>query len=341
MRRFLIHCLLITAATIAAYLPVAGHDFVSFDDEHYLLEHDHVRNGLTSDSVHWAFTTGYMSNWHPITWLSFMLDAQFFGLDPGRFHVVNVIFHAANALLLFALLARTTGATWPSLLVAVLFALHPLHVESVAWVSQRKDVLSTCFGLLCIIAYVSYTQRGGAARYILVIILAALGLMSKPMLVTWPFVLLLFDFWPLNRIRTSQSGLLFSPPFHEGNGGGSPPHETPAPSSTHTSHTKQTTALISLHRAVIEKIPLFLLAATSSFITYHVQHAGGSMANTHAVAAAPRIANAVVSYVRYLGKTIWPTDLCILYPHPDAPGGTPWSAAQIVAAAALLVVGSD
>ncbi|GAG34862.1 unnamed protein product, partial [marine sediment metagenome] len=198
--QFLIYLSLVV--TIAAvYLPVSNYEFLKYDDDTYVTDNQHVRGGLSSKNIKWAFTAGHASNWHPVTWLSHMLDCQFFGLQPGAHHIVNVLFHIANTLLLLYLLSLMTHTLWPPVFAAAVFALHPLHIESVAWIAERKDLLSTFFGLLTIIAYVRYTKRRKPGEYFAVLVFFVLGLMAKPMLVTIPFVLLLLDYWPLGRFR--------------------------------------------------------------------------------------------------------------------------------------------
>jgi len=192
-------CFAIAAITAAVYWPVSKFGFVNYDDTAYVSENQTVKDGLTPDGIEWAFRTGFTGNWHPVTWLSLMLDCELFGANPGALHLVNLFFHIANSLLLLGLLKKLTGSFWQSAFVAALFALHPLHVESVAWISERKDVLSTFYLLLTLLAYSCYVKKTNAANYLLVLVLFALGLMSKPMLVTVPFVLLLLDFWPINR----------------------------------------------------------------------------------------------------------------------------------------------
>ncbi|NTW16972.1 MAG: glycosyltransferase family 39 protein, partial [Syntrophaceae bacterium] len=187
--------------TLAVFWPVKDHEFINFDDTEYVTENVHVRGGITLKGVTWAFTTFHAGNWHPLTWLSHMLDVQFFGLKAGWHHLMNLLFHIANTLLLFLVLHRMTKALWQSAFVAALFALHPLHVESVAWVAERKDVLSTFFWMLTMGAYVFYVEKPETRRYVLTLFFFALGLMAKPMLVTLPFVLLLLDYWPLKRLQ--------------------------------------------------------------------------------------------------------------------------------------------
>jgi tetratricopeptide (TPR) repeat protein len=286
--RVLFLCALLGIVIFAVYLPVRNHEFISFDDDAYVTKNPNVQSGLTSQNIKWAFTTGHASNWHPLTWLSHQLDYSLFDGNSGAHHLVNVLFHVANSLLLLIVLNRLTKRLWPSAFVAALFALHPLHVESVAWVAERKDVLSTFFWFLTMLAYTRYAEKPSAFRYVTTLILFALGLMSKPMLVTLPFVLLLLDYWPLDRIRN-------------------------------------------LKKVVIEKIPFFLLSAVSSIITYAVQQKGG------AVAVAPlneRLANAVYSYLAYIGKMFWPSNLAVLYPQPA--GGIP--SAKVVLYAFILVL---
>ncbi len=343
-------CLLLALATLAAYWPVAQLDFVNYDDLDYVTSNSHVLDGLSWGNVRWAFTSGHASNWHPVTWLSHMLDCQLFGQSAGAHHAVSLTFHIANTLLLFLVLRRMTGAHWRSALVAALFGLHPLHVESVAWISERKDVLSTFFLLMCLGAYARYVeitegerrteragdsapaieerrQKTGAKRhkaknqgtraasspvpaalahsrsrfaplvlYLLAVFLFALGLMSKPMLVTLPFLLLLLDWWPLRRL---QGGPLRS----------------------------QSKTLV---RLVVEKVPFLALSLVSSITTVIVQQRGGSVSTTISVGA--RVANALVAYGRYIGKMLWPAHLCVIYPHPGH-----WPAWQVALSAALLL----
>ena len=203
MTRSRLICLLLALITLLVYLPVSRHAFIVYDDGDYVVQNKIVRAGLTWSGVKWAFDSWHSSNWHPLTWLSHMLDCELFGLNPGAHHLVNVLFHAANVVLLFLLLLRMTSARWPAAIVAALFAWHPLHVESVAWVAERKDVLSTFFGLFALLAYVRYVREKSRASFWMAVLLFAFALMSKPMLVTLPFVLLLLDFWPLRRFEFS------------------------------------------------------------------------------------------------------------------------------------------
>ena len=283
--------------TLVLYLPVAHHDFISLDDNQYVTANPVVQAGLTWAGVKWAFTNIIASNWFPLTWLSHMLDCQLYGVNPAGHHLTNVFFHIANVLLLFAWLNRATGALWRSALVAALFAWHPLRVESVAWVAERKDVLSAFFWLLTLLAYTRYVKKPGATAYLLTLFLFACGLMSKPMVVTLPFVLLLADFWPLRRL-TDDGG--------------------------------RTT---DLKKLVVEKIPFFALTLAESCINFIAQKAGGATWSADALPLPVRLANALVSYVRYLSKTFWPTDLAIIYPYQNH-----WPLWFVLAAAILLLV---
>ena len=282
-------CFFLSLLAFAVYRGVLGNDFLNYDDFQYVTDNRHVTSGLSIGNVVWAFTSGYAANWHPVTWLSHMLDVDLFGLDPRGHHLVNLLFHCANTCLLFLILNKITGAVWRSVLVAALFAIHPLHVESVAWVAERKDLLSTLFGMLTILAYTWYVRGGGTWRYLAVFGCFTLGLMSKPMLVSLPFVLLLLDYWPLRRL---------------GIGGG----------ETADEHCRVAEKPL-LSRLIIEKLPLFALALLSSCITIYVQKAEA----LHTLEVTPlsfRIGNALVAYPRYLGKTVWPSDLAVLYPLP-------------------------
>ena len=299
----LIFCLLLVAATLAFYDPIVHNQFVDFDDLSYIQKNNHVLTGLTWDNVKWAITTHRDGNWHPLTWLSHALDCQLFGLNPVGHHYTNLLLHAANAVLLFLLLRRATGFKWSSLVVAALFALHPVNVESVAWAAERKNVLSMFFFLLALHAYDRYGRGGGRYLYWLVTVFFALGLMAKPQIVTLPFVLLLWDYWPLQRM---------------GAAGGSPAAATPR----------------SFAYLVWEKLPLFVLAAADSVVTALTQRAGESVRTLSEVSVSARVENVFVSYVRYIGKAFWPSRLAPMYPRPE--GSLP--AWQVVGAAALLLL---
>jgi protein O-mannosyl-transferase len=291
-------CLLLALATLAVYFPVRHYGFVNYDDSGYFFSNPRVLTGLTWPNIHWAFTSGQDANWHPLTWLSLMLDATLFGTGPAAPHLTNVLLHTANSILLFLLLLRLTKAIWRSAAVAMLFAVHPLHVESVAWISERKDVLSAFFGLLALLCYVRYVElvRDRVERnpiasetgenwrafiagspwlfYAGALFFFACGLMSKPMVVTLPCLLLLLDFWPLQRLNGSTG-----------------------------------------RRMMIEKIPFFLLTAAASAVTYVVQRNGFAVVPLSVIPLDERLGNALVSYARYLGKIFYPADLAVIYPY--------------------------
>ena len=313
MRKHVLIVLFLVVATLSVYMRAGGNGFVNYDDNRYVTANPHVATGITPGNVVWAFTTTTASNWHPLTWLSHMTDCQLYGLNPRWHHLTSVALHALNAVLLFLLLARMTHAPWRSAFVAALFALHPLHVESVAWVAERKDVLSTLFFLLTLLVYARYVERPGPARYVPVFCLYALGLMAKPMLVTLPCVLLLLDYWPLGRYRTANPAR----PVLPGDG---------------DSRGKLVNGS-SVGRLVLEKVPLFLLAAASGMITVYAQKSGEALASLEVVPYGLRISNAFVAYVAYIGKMFWPAGLSVIYPLP--PGVPLWQ----VAGAVLLLSG--
>src|SRR6202140_1018912 len=273
--------------TFGIYVHVIGHQFTTLDDPTYIQENSMVNRGVTRAGLAWAFTTFHAANWHPLTWIAHMIDSQLFGMNAGGHLLVNALIHVVNTLLVFWFLLRTTHARWPSALVAALFALHPLDVESVAWAAERKDTLSTFFGLLGLMAYARYAETLSWKHYVLVAVALALGLMAKPMLVTWPFVLLLLDYWPLRRFQwqpaTATKGFV--------------------------------RALVPLVR---EKLPLFCLVAASAVITIIAQSHGGAVRTFEQVPASLRLSNAVVSYAKYLFLTVWPWDLAMYYPFPRA-----------------------
>jgi tetratricopeptide (TPR) repeat protein len=286
--------------TVLAYEPIRENGFV-YDDELYIQHNPHVLAGLTGRSVAWAFTTDYASNWHPLTWLSLQLDHQLFGLEPWGYHLTNLLLHLANTVILLMLLWRMTGAWWRSALVAALFAVHPLHVESVAWVTERKDGLSTFFGLLSLWAYAGYVKRPGLGRYALVLLAYVASLLAKPMLVTLPFVLLLLDYWPLGRVARSEDRAAAK----EGDRG----------ATREGDHARTAVPILSL---ILEKVPLLLLAAASSAATWYAQQQGESVQALGQLPLEVRVGNALVAYVVYLRKMVWPSDLAAFYPHPQA-----------------------
>ena len=292
---------LLVAIVVLLYRPVLQHDFLRlWDDDAYVTDNLHVRSGLTIANMRWAFTSFEQSNWHPVTWLSHMLDCQLFGLNPAAQHCVNVLLHAANVLLLFWILQKATGAVWRSFFVALLFAVHPLNVETVAWIAQRKSLLSVFFSLLTVAAYGWYVRRGGWNRYLLLIFVFALSLMAKPMAVSLPLLLLLFDYWPLRRYE-----------------------ELAAP--------RRWTKL------TLEKLPLLAMSAASSVLTEMAQGAGGSVMGLSLLPVSTRIENAAISYVAYIGKILWPAKLATYYPLRFSPplGDAIASAVILVAVSAL------
>jgi tetratricopeptide (TPR) repeat protein len=271
--------------TVAAFLPLRHNGFILFDDPAYLTRNPQVGAGLSWGALAWAFTGTASDNWHPLTWVSHMLDVTLFGMNPAAHHLSSLLLHTLNAVLLFALLAALTGRRWPSALAAALFAVHPLHVESVAWASERKDLLAGLFWVLTLGSYLRYARRPGARRYAVTALCLGLGLLSKQMTVTLPLVLLLLDWWPLGRFAAGPQGAAL------------PAGRTPA-------------------RLVAEKIPLFALAGAAGAVTLLVQRGSGAVKGLDLIPLAPRAFNALVAYVRYLGKTLWPFELAALYPHP-------------------------
>jgi tetratricopeptide (TPR) repeat protein len=299
--------------TIAAFWGVTRNDFVNYDDPDYVAANPVVQAGLTRAGVRWAFVDsfGVMSNWHPLTWLSYMLDVEWFGLEPGKHHLTSAALHALSVVVLFLALARMTGSDGRSAFVAAIFAVHPLHVQSVAWASERKDVLSALFWMLTMWCYAWYVARPSALRYASVLIAFVLGLLSKPMLVTLPFVLLLLDYWPLRRFSTTSCEPASNADSPRTDRGGLP-----------------------LRGIILEKLPLLALAIVASAITFATQKKGGAISTVEERAAlSTRLANAVVSYLRYVGKFAWPRDLEVFYPYRL------WSAQLVlVSAIALLAV---
>jgi tetratricopeptide (TPR) repeat protein len=299
--QFFILGLLLVGMSLAVFGQLGGYDFINYDDEQYVTANHHVLGGLTGDGIRWAFTAMYASNWHPLTWLSHMLDVELYGLHPGGHHWTSVLLHVVNVVLLLWLFLRMTGDLWKSATVAALFAVHPLHVESVAWVAERKDVLSTMFWMLTMVMYVRYTERPNLSRYLVVALVLALGLMAKPMLVTVPFVLLLLDYWPLGRIRLE--------------------------SWSNPAERQMAWTLVK------EKLPLVAVVAASSVITYLAQAAGGAVRSLAVFPLGVRIDNALVAYVAYIRKMLWPSNLAIYYPHP----GSHLPFWEVIGAALLLV----
>ncbi len=291
----LVYGLLVIAA-IAAFWPVLNCDFVRYDDDKYVTENPNVTRGITRESAAWAFTSPHFHMWHPLTSLSHLLDCELFGLDPTWHHLTSLLFHTASTLLLFGILKRMTAAFWPCLFVALAFAVYPLNVESVAWIAERKNVLSGFFWMLTIAAYIRYAERPGLGWFLLLVLVFALATMTKPMVVTLPFVLVLLDYWPLGRLQWKR--LSEQENFSK-----------PGPEQTGFQRA-------SIRRLLLEKTPLFLLTIGLSAVTYIVQQRGGVVSDLGNVPLKYRAANALVSYVTYIGKMIWPSRLAVFYPHP-------------------------
>ena len=337
-------CGLLLLAVALVFGQAVRHEFVNFDDQSYVYENLHVQKGATLPGLGWAFTSFYAANWHPLTWLSHMLDVQFYSLWAGGHHLTNVLLHATSAIVLLLVLRQMTGRQWPSALVAALFAIHPLHVESVAWVAERKDILSGLFFVLTLAAYLRYVRRPfSVPRYLVVVLCFALGLMSKPMLVTLPLVLLLLDYWPLGRFGVTGSGATTLEPGSAGSEGRRTKGEgrtedaaTPMVSGTSSSAQRtvgQAGALRSgFLRLIVEKIPLLLLAVVSCAATLMAQTS--AMITLEKLPFSYRAANAVVSYVAYLGQSLCPTGLALFYPHPQ--DALSW---WIVGGCVLLLIG--
>ena len=295
LRGVLLIGLLLAAVTLILYWPVQSFDFVNFDDDIYVTDNRQVQRGLSMEGLRWAFTTFHTGNWHPLTWISHMTDVEAYGLDAGGHHRTNALIHAAAALLLYIVLRAMTGSLWGSALVAALFAIHPLHVESVAWVSERKDVLSGFFWILTMGAYTHYAKNPSLRRYLLVLVSFGMGLLSKPMLVTLPFVLLLLDYWPLKRLAGTRTA--FDPWVYAGG----------------------TAGRAGLLRLIVEKVPLFIVAAAACIVTLIAQREVGALWTLEKMPFEQRIANAFVAYMEYIRKMLWPADLSVLYPHAGMP----------------------
>jgi protein O-mannosyl-transferase len=300
-RKILFAMGLVVLLTVLAYAQVLHNDFIKFDDTVYVTANRMVQQGLTAQGLLWAVTTENAGNWHPLTWLSHMLDVELFALDPVGHHLTNLVLHIANALLLLVLSFSLTGHLGRSLTVALLFALHPLHVESVAWVAERKDVLSAFFWFLTLWAYLEYTRRPCLTLYLTVVTVFSLGLLAKPMLVTLPLVLLLLDYWPLNRT------------------GSNPASAAPG---------KGVKSLL------VEKLPLFGLSVAAAVVGVHAQSSAGSLNSIDAQALFSNAGNALISYVKYLWLLIWPTKLAVFYPFDPAAVTLP----KVVGAACLLAL---
>ena len=287
--------LFLVLSIVAVYHPVVSFEFVNLDDNLYVTENHHVQDGLSLDSIIWAFKTTRASNWHPLTWISHMLDIQLYGFNPGMHHASNLIIHTINCLLLFWILNRSTGTIWQSAIVAALFGLHPINVDSVAWIAQRKNLLSTFFFMLTLLAYVYYVKKPCFGMYMIALLMFALGLISKAIIVTLPFALLLMDFWPLRRIPVRILDDVHHDKFLENRMPGN----------------------ATVFRLLLEKIPFVLLSTASIVISHVVVQQHRILVSTVMRPMFLRIANAVVSYIAYIGKMIWPASLAVFYPYPE------------------------
>jgi Tfp pilus assembly protein PilF len=297
----LIICLGLALITLSTFWQVQYHDFINLDDQLYVYKNDRVLGGLTLENILWAFNNMDAGFWHPLTWLSHMLDATLYGLNPKGHHMNSLLLHTLNALLLFILLRRMTGAMWRSALVSALFALHPLHVESVAWVAERKDVLSSLFWMLTLLAYVHWVKKRKTRTYLLTFVLFLLGLMAKPMLVTLPFVMLLLDYWPLKRFRWQR-----------------PPHLSQSENDRPVVEPEREQSPRAL---IMEKIPFFSLSLAACVVAFTAETGHGALPSLAEIPWQLRLSNAAVSYASYLWKTIWPQHLSVFYPLLSTP---PW-----------------
>lgn len=332
--------LFLAALTFAVYGQMIGHGFISFDDESYITQNPIVQRGLSMDGLAWAFSSPHVYNWHPLTWLSHMADVQLFGLNAGGHHLMSLLFHIVNTLLLFLILRAMTGSLWRSAAVAALFALHPLHVESVAWASERKDVLSTLFWLLTLWFYIQYVQQPGLRRYWPVLLFYAAGLLAKQMAVTLPFLLLLLDYWPLGRLLPAGAAPAI-PPTPEASPGGKTrkrkKNRATLPAAALNRRERIALPGVDWRRLiplVREKLPLFALAAAASILIFLVQTETGIVKSAIQYPLSARMENAVFSYAAYLVKTIFPIHLAIFYPHP----GTALSFWQVGGATLLILL---
>jgi protein O-mannosyl-transferase len=308
--REIVVSLLLAAIVLAVYRPIAGYDFIALDDNLYILKNLHVQGGITGENLLWAMKTFDTTNWHPLTWFSLMMDYELFGFNAGGYHITNLLLHLLNTVLLFLILLRMTDEVIKCTVVAMLFAVHPLNIESVVWIAERKNLLSAFFWFLTILAYVRYAVREEWKWYLIVLICFSLGLMAKPILVALPLVLLLLDYWPLQRFSLRRSA-----------------RDNALPDSG--------SGRLIFFRLVWEKIPLFILAALSAWITYHAAQIGGAVKSVSAFPLAGRIANAFISYYAYLVKMVYPSNLAIFYPYP--PTRPVW---QVAAAVSIIVLAS-
>ena len=317
-RQLFLMCLLLSLLTLAVYWQVGDHKFINLDDTQYITKNQHVQQGLASESITWAFSITDISYWHPLTWLSLMLDYELYGTNPRGYHLTNVALHILNVLFLFLILKWLTGSLWRSAFVAALFALHPLNVESVAWAVERKNVLSTFFWLLTLLAYSNYSMLPTLSRYLLLVLFFGLGLMTKPMLVTLPCVLLLLDYWPLGRLDFGQSKDSRSVQLRASSLSGS--------------------LRMLPHVVILEKVPLFILSGVAAYMTSLSAQRIGTTISTEFVPIKLRIAHGLVSYLSYGAKMVWPQNLAVFYPYPhDVPVWQSAGAAALLIGISLLV----
>ena len=281
-RAVFLGCLFLVFINLLIYAQTLNHDFLNYDDDKYVTQNPHVLTGLNLENIKWAFFATHSRHWHPLTWLSHMMDGHFFGKAPAGHHFSNLLFHIINTLLLFYILQRSTGALWRSMVAAALFAVHPLHVQSVAWISDRKDLLSTLFWLLAILSYVRYTEKSSLGRYILILLIFFMGLLSKPMVVTLPLILILLDFWPLGRFRLVKTGI------------------------------------VSYSRLIFEKILLLIIASVSGLVTIYAMQAAKSIDLGKLLPNGIHITNALISYIEYIFKMFYPVNLSVHYFYPGA-----------------------
>ncbi len=299
--------LLLVILCFAVYYPARSHPFINYDDNLYVTDNEHVKEGLDWDTVTWSLTTYEAGNWHPLTWMSHALDFQLYQMNPEGHHETNLVLHAFNAVLVFWVFMMATGAPGRSLMVAALFAVHPLNVEPVVWVAERKTLLSMTFFLLALGAYSWYAAKPKVGRYVVVAVLFALGLMAKPQVITFPFVLLLWDYWPLERFAFRSSPFALRQKSSSEISG-----------ERRTATSEERLAPRALLPLIAEKIPLFAIAAASAVLTMLAQRSGNAVLSLGAVPLSIRLSNALVSYVRYLLKTAWPLHLAPMYPHPGS-----------------------
>ncbi|MDD5168708.1 MAG: tetratricopeptide repeat protein [Syntrophales bacterium] len=320
-KKIILICMLIVLSTVLAYWNITNASFIQLDDYEYVVDNPYI-HGLNHRNISWAFTATHAYNWHPLTWISLMMDYQIYGLRPGGFHFTNLLFHIMNALMIFLIFNIMTGSMWKSAFTAGLFALHPLHVESVAWISERKDVLSTFFFMTTMYLYIRYVKNGRTMGiYLSVILSYALGLMAKPMLVTLPAIMLLLDYWPLQRFQgagISDSSGISTMPDKKQTKNRKGPHPVRKKNQLRNMLEAKGFDKQGWSPLVVEKIPLFILSAFSCIITFYAQQKGGSIMSLQRFGIADRLGNAFISYADYIGKMIWPWKLAIFYPFPTS-----------------------